>query len=76
MIVRFPRPTAVSILCAALFAACAESRADETLPLPLAGSAYRIAQQAYDEYARGDYDAAARDAREAVRLRPDVARLH
>ncbi|OLL32581.1 hypothetical protein BTH42_06070 [Burkholderia sp. SRS-W-2-2016] len=66
---------AYAALSAALAAAWSPAAADENLPLPLAGGAYRVAQRAYDEYARGDYDAALRDAREAVRLRPDVARL-
>ncbi|WP_296251239.1 hypothetical protein [uncultured Stenotrophomonas sp.] len=44
--------------------------------LPLSGAAYRVAEQAYAAYARGDYAEAARQAREAVRLRPDVQRLH
>ncbi|WP_313643093.1 hypothetical protein [Stenotrophomonas sp.] len=43
--------------------------------LPLSGAAYRIAEQAYASYARGDYAQAAAQAREAVRLRPDVQRL-
>jgi tetratricopeptide (TPR) repeat protein len=44
-------------------------------PLPLSGAAYRIAEDAYAAYARGDYQQASRQAAEAVRLRPDVARL-
>lgn len=44
-------------------------------PLPLSGSAYRIAEQAFGAYQRGDYPQAYRDAAEAARLRPDVARL-
>ncbi|QSQ46300.1 hypothetical protein ISN34_05275 [Xanthomonas translucens pv. translucens] len=43
--------------------------------LPLAGAAYRIAEDAYASYARGDYPQASRQAAEAVRLRPDVVRL-
>ncbi|MDR6673421.1 hypothetical protein [Xanthomonas sp. 1678] len=42
---------------------------------PLAGAAYRIAEDAYASYARGDYQRASREAAEAARLRPDVARL-
>ena len=44
-------------------------------PLPLSGSAYRIAQQGYDAYARHDYAAAERYVREAIRQRPDLATL-
>lgn len=42
---------------------------------PLAGAAYRVAEDAYAAYARGDYQQASRQAAEAARLRPDVARL-
>ena len=48
----------------------------ESNELPLAGAAYRIAEQAYQAYAEGRYGFAAQRAREAVRLRPDVPRLH
>ncbi|WP_322045381.1 NfrA family protein [Paraburkholderia sp. J67] len=44
-------------------------------PLPLSGAAYRVAQQGYDAFARHDYAAAQRYAREAIRQRPDVASL-
>ena len=44
-------------------------------PLPLSGNAYRIAEQAFGAYDRGDFQQAYRTASEAVRLRPDVARL-
>jgi len=44
-------------------------------PLPLSGAAYRVAQQGYDAYARHDYPAAERYAREAIRQRPDLAAL-
>lgn len=44
--------------------------------LPLTGPAYRLAQSAYAAYAQGDYARAVDLAREAIRLRPDVARLH
>ncbi|SFB25527.1 Bacteriophage N adsorption protein A C-term [Collimonas sp. OK607] len=42
---------------------------------PLNGQAYRIADEAYKAFAQGEYDIAAAKAREAIRLRPDVARL-
>ncbi|MBC7548474.1 MAG: tetratricopeptide repeat protein, partial [Polaromonas sp.] len=44
--------------------------------LPLSGPAFVLADQAYKSYAQGDYRAAAEKAREAVRLRPDVASLN
>ncbi|HKR40039.1 MAG TPA: tetratricopeptide repeat protein, partial [Paraburkholderia sp.] len=44
-------------------------------PLPLSGAAYRVAQQGYDAYARHDYAASERYAREAIRQRPDLASL-
>ncbi|WP_295854535.1 hypothetical protein [uncultured Xylophilus sp.] len=48
----------------------------QTDELPLTGPAYRIADEAYRAYERGNYAAAAARAREALRLRPDVQRLH
>lgn len=44
-------------------------------PLPLAGAAYRVAQQAYAAYDRRDYPKAIAFAREAIRQRPDVPAL-
>ncbi|RKP44123.1 NfrA family protein [Trinickia fusca] len=44
-------------------------------PLPLAGAAYRVAQQAYAAYDRHDYPKAITFAREAIRQRPDVPAL-
>lgn len=43
--------------------------------LPLAGAAYRVAQEAYAAYGRGDYIAAIARTREAIRQRPDVVSL-
>ncbi|RKE36793.1 adsorption protein A [Paraburkholderia sp. BL23I1N1] len=43
--------------------------------LPLSGAAYRVAQDAYAAYARGDYTGAIARAREAIRQRPDVVSL-
>lgn len=65
-------------ITAAATAAAAERPAVETEalpPLPLTGAAYRIADAAYQAYARRDYAAAIANAKEAIRLRPDVARL-
>jgi hypothetical protein len=67
-------------LCSPL-AAYAQAMPSPTLsassgnPLPLSGSAYRIAQDAYADYARRDYDGAVAQAREAIRQRPDVVSL-
>lgn len=47
----------------------------EEAELPLSGPAYEMADAAYKSYARGDYAQAVQQAKEAVRLRPDVARL-
>lgn len=44
-------------------------------PLPLSGAAYRVAQEAYAAYGRGDYAGAVSRAREAIRQRPDVVSL-
>lgn len=49
--------------------------AAEETDVPLSGPAYEMADAAYKSYAKGDYAKAAEQAREAVRLRPDVARL-
>ena len=54
-----------------LGSACAHAQES----LPLSGNAYRIAEQAFGAYERGDFPQAYRSASEAVRLRPDVARL-
>ncbi|MFL9987521.1 bacteriophage N4 adsorption protein A [Paraburkholderia sediminicola] len=43
--------------------------------LPLSGAAYRVAQDAYAAYGRGDYSGAIARAREAIRQRPDVVSL-
>ncbi|RFU48099.1 NfrA family protein [Paraburkholderia sp. DHOC27] len=49
--------------------------ANDTQPLPLSGAAYRVAQQAYGDFAHGDYSGAITEAREAIRQRPDVVSL-
>lgn len=56
-------------------AASPASGASGGQPLPLSGAAYRIAQQAYADYAHGDYSGAVTQAREAIRQRPDVVSL-
>ncbi len=70
----------ITLLAGALLA-CLGTQAHAAEPqasgeLPLSGAAYRIAEQAYAAHARGDHAQAVAQAREAVRLRPDVARLH
>ena len=45
-------------------------------PLPLAGAAYRVAQQAYDACKQHAYANCVALAREAIRQRPDVLSLH
>lgn len=73
-----PRALALATLCASagLCAGGAHAALPGTaVPLPLGGAAYRVAQQGYDAYARHDYAAAERYAREAIRQRPDVASL-
>ncbi len=68
--------TLVLPLLLAAAAHAADRVPDQVLELPLSGPAYRLADQAYRAYAGGQYAAAAVQAREALRLRPDVARLH
>ncbi len=46
--------------------------ADVTLPLPLSGPAYLLAEQAFTAYDQGDYATAITRSREVVRQRPDV----
>ena len=45
------------------------------IELPLTGPAYLLADEAYKAYDQGDFQLATEKAREAIRLRPDVARL-
>ncbi|RDU98416.1 NfrA family protein [Trinickia dinghuensis] len=70
----------VAQACAACFAfAQAPVHASEDRgaqpPPPLAGAAYRVAEQAYADYGQHDYAQAAALAREAIRQRPDVPEL-
>ncbi|KFI08501.1 hypothetical protein [Massilia sp. BSC265] len=64
-----------TILIPVLFALSAATPAVAQSELPLTGPAYTIAEQAYKQYAAGNYKAAEELAREAVRLRPDLPRL-
>lgn len=43
--------------------------------LPLSGAAFVLADDAYKAYARGDYALTLKQAREALRLRPDIVKL-
>lgn len=73
---RLGRNTLLSMLgVLALIGAPARAWAQEDNELPLTGPAYQIATDAYEAFARGDYAAATAKAREAIRQRPDVARL-
>ena len=65
----------LSTVIAVALAAAAPAYAQADAPLPLSGPAYRIAEQAFAAYERGDYATALRQAGEASRLRPDVVRL-
>ncbi len=56
-------------------AVAASAPASSTVALPLSGAAYRVAQQAYASFAAHDYAASAKQAREAIRQRPDVVSL-
>ncbi len=64
-----------TVITVALATAAAPVLAQADAPLPLSGAAYRIAEQAFAAYERGDYPAAYRQSSEAIRLRPDVVRL-
>ncbi|MGG6343508.1 NfrA family protein [Stenotrophomonas indicatrix] len=65
----------LSTVIAVALAAAAPAYAQADAPLPLSGPAYRMAEQAFAAYERGDYSTALRQAGEASRLRPDVVRL-
>ncbi len=66
------KPALLSFTLVSLFATHAASAQE----LPLTGPAFTIAEEAYKAYDRGDYTTAVRQAKEAIRLRPDVPRLH
>ncbi|AQH04726.1 hypothetical protein A9R05_38245 (plasmid) [Burkholderia sp. KK1] len=67
-----PRHAAAAALC---LCATLAAHADETLPLPLSGPAYRVAREAFAAYDAHRYADAIAGAREAIRQRPDVADL-
>lgn len=67
----------LTIVAAAMLASSLAFAQTSQVPeeLPLSGSAYVIAGEAYEAFGRGDYGVAISKAREAIRQRPDVARL-
>ncbi|SAL59634.1 hypothetical protein AWB74_02912 [Caballeronia arvi] len=67
-----PRHAAIAALC---LCATLAVHADENLPLPLSGPAYRVAREAFAAYDAHRYADAITLAREAIRQRPDVADL-
>ncbi|HBP03855.1 MAG TPA: hypothetical protein DD677_12265, partial [Stenotrophomonas sp.] len=64
-----------TVIAVALATASVSVQAQADAQLPLSGAAYRIAEQAFAAYERGDYRAAYQQSTEAIRLRPDVVRL-
>ncbi|EJN05490.1 lipopolysaccharide assembly protein LapB, partial [Herbaspirillum sp. YR522] len=68
-----PRPL-LTLLAALLTTPLAQAQT-QVVPLPLSGPAYRLAQQAYAASARGDFQRAQAQLREAIRLRPDSMEL-
>ncbi|QGM03939.1 NfrA family protein [Stenotrophomonas maltophilia] len=64
-----------TVIAVALATASVPVQAQADAQLPLSGAAYRIAEQAFAAYERGDYRAAYQQSTEAIRLRPDVVRL-
>ncbi|MCF5291012.1 bacteriophage N4 adsorption protein A, partial [Pseudomonas syringae] len=68
------RPFILSLLVTGLSLSSPFSQA-ETLPLPLTGPAYAIANEAYMAYNRKDYDLAIAKANEALRQRGDAQQL-
>ena len=67
-----PRHASFAALC---LCASIAVRADENLPLPLSGPAYRVAREAFAAYGQHRYADAIAGAREAIRQRPDVPDL-
>ena len=67
---------ALRVAACLLALSAAATGAQEQAELPLTGPAYRLADQAYKDYARGEYNLAADKARRALLLRPDSAQLH
>jgi hypothetical protein len=65
----------IAVWAAAALCASIAARADENLPLPLSGAAYRVAREAFAAYNEHRYADAIAGAREAIRQRPDVADL-
>lgn len=68
-------PLAGMLPLMAMLALLPFSAGAEVLPLPLSGSAYQLANEAYRAYDRKNYELAITKAREALRQRPDVAQL-
>lgn len=64
-----------TVIAVALATAATPVLAQADAALPLSGAAYRVAEQAFAAYERGDYQAAYQQSTEAIRLRPDVVRL-
>lgn len=58
-----------------MFIGAASSCTAAKVAPPLSGPAYKLADEAYKAFARGDYAVAVDRSRAAVRLRPDVLRL-
>ena len=75
---RFSRRRTLSLRCAVpllVGGAISLAHADGSLPLPLSGAAYAVAQEAQRDYNARRYDQSATQAREAIRQRPDVVDL-
>lgn len=70
---RFPYRMKLMIGMVSCLMAATTSQAQADLPL--SGPASVLAEEAFKAYARGDYALSAQRAREALRLRPDVAHL-
>ncbi|MGE8690687.1 MAG: NfrA family protein [Achromobacter sp.] len=64
-----------ALLTCAAAAPEAAAQAEAAAERPLEGDAYQLADQAYKQYDAGHYETAEIMAENAIRLRPDVARL-
>ncbi|MFL9926831.1 tetratricopeptide repeat protein [Herbaspirillum lusitanum] len=71
----FVRIACASSALALILAPAALQAQTKVIPLPLSGPAYELAQDAYRASARGDYQRAMAQLKEAMRLRPDAIAL-
>ena len=67
-----PQRHVLALLCICAGFQAPPLAAEETLPLPLSGPAYLLADEAFMAYDQGNYATAISKSREVIRQRPDV----